>query len=153
MSGGRAFQPTEPARRRAARANLLALIGFIGFAVLVPLARAGVSGHAADLLIEAAASPLAGVAAWLVWRRIDVGLDRKRAALRRWGWLMMLGALWPAIPAASAPLLTLGVAMAGWTVLSFRRLRPVAALLLLPFAAWLLVSAAVLIARFGIVPI
>ena len=35
------------------------------------------------------------VSAWLVWRRIDVAAHRKRAALRVWGWQLLLNAIWP----------------------------------------------------------
>ena len=100
-SGDRAFQPIEPPRRRAARASLFALLGFVGLAALVPLTRAPFASLPRALLIaETLLCPLTGVAAWLVWRRIDVGLDRKRAALRRWGWLLLVSGLWPSLAPA-----------------------------------------------------
>ena len=87
--------------------------------------------------------PLTGIAAWLVWRRIDVGLERKRAALRRWGWVLMLSSLWPAAlyGAHSPPLalcfLLLGLIAAAGTTVSFRTLQPTAAILMLPYTAWI----------------
>ena len=95
------------------------------------------------LSAETVLCPLTGIAAWLVWRRIDVGLERKRAALRRWGWVLMLSSLWPAAlyGAHSPPLamlfLLLGLIVAAWTALSFRSLQPAAALLMLPYTAWI----------------
>lgn len=105
---------------------------------------------AADWLL----CPLTGMAAWLVWRRIDIGLDRKRAALRRWGWLLMVSALWPnALAVAdSCPLalacLVAAMATCLWTARAFTRLRPVATAFLLPYGAWLATIATLLIARF-----
>ena len=86
--------------------------------------------------------PLIGVAAWLVWRRVDVGLERKRAALRMWGWQLGVNALWaPAFFALRStglgmlvivPLLVL----IGLTIRAFLPLHRPAALLLVPYAAW-----------------
>ena len=119
---------------------MLALLGFVGLATLVPIARAALAdGTIASLspvlAAETVVCPLTGIAAWLVWRRIDVGLERKRAALRRWGWVLMLGALWPASlygahsPALALFFLLLGLAAAAWTAFSFRTLQPAGALL------------------------
>lgn len=160
LTGDRAFQPTEPAGRRAARASFFALLGFVGLAALVPIARAALfAGHLpliapALLMADAIFCPLTGVGAWLVWRRVDVGLDRKRAALRRWGWLLMVSALWPdaLTVAGSRPLavacMVAAVAACLWTGRAFRHLRPVAALFLVPFGVWLGVITTVLIAHF-----
>lgn len=86
--------------------------------------------------------PLVGVAAWLVWRRVDVGLERKRSALRLWGWQLGANALWaPAFFGLQStrlgmlvivPLLLLIVL----TMRAFWPLQRVAALLLVPYAAW-----------------
>ncbi len=91
--------------------------------------------------------PLIGVAAWLVWRRIDVGAERKRAGLRLWGWQLLLNALWPAAffglrnPGLAMALILALIAAVALTIKAFLRLRPLAALLLLPYAAWLCYAA------------
>lgn len=88
--------------------------------------------------------PITGVAAWMVWRRIDVGLSRKRAALRAWGWQLLLGSLWPAAlygvqsPALATAIVCGLLVLAFVTLFAFRRLQPGAALLLTPYCAWLL---------------
>ena len=103
---------------------------------------------------EAVLCPLTGIAAWLVWRRIDIGLERKRTALRRWGWVLLLAALWPAAlygahnAGLAIVLLLLCLAAAVWTALSFRALQPAAAVLMLPFAAWLALVAGITTAHF-----
>ena len=90
-----------------------------------------------------ALAPLGGLAAWLVWRRVDVGLERKRAALRLWGWQLLLGGLWPAaLFAAHSPGLALAVMLALLvavllTLRAFLALQLQAARLLLPYALWL----------------
>ena len=81
-----------------------------------------------------------GVAAWLVWRRIDVGAERKRAALRLWGWQLLANSLWyPAFFGLHSPALGLLVAafLLAATLLVIRRfapLQPAAALLMLFYA-------------------
>ncbi len=126
----------------------MALLGFVGLAALVPIARApladGTVAFLAPMLsAETVLCPLTGIAAWLVWRRIDVGLERKRAALRRWGWVLMLGALWPAAlsgmhsPPLAIIVLLCGLTAAAWTAFSFRTIQPTAALLMLPYTAWI----------------
>ncbi|MCK9284113.1 MAG: tryptophan-rich sensory protein [Rhodocyclaceae bacterium] len=83
---------------------------------------------------------LMGVAAWLVWRAHDA--RRARAALglfvvqlaanALWTWLFFV---WQQGAAAFAEVLFLwGLIIA--MVIEFRRLRPLAALLLLPYLAW-----------------
>ena len=126
----------------------------------MPIARAAlVTGHApliphGLLVADTVLCPCTGIAAWLVWRRIDIGLDRKRAALRRWGWMLMVSALWPNAlyvvgnrPLAAACALAAMVACF-WTSRAFQRLRPVAAVLLVPYALLLGSIAGVLIAHF-----
>ncbi len=135
--------------RRAARASLLALIGFIGLSALVPLARAALAPGTAAFIAPGALYPLTGVAAWLVWRRIDVGVERKRAALRRWGWQLLLSGLWPAAlygahdAALGLAVLALLAVALGLTLLAFASLQPRAALLLLPYCAALCWSASI----------
>ena len=91
----------------------------------------------------AALYPLTGVAAWLVWRRVDVCVERKRAALRIWGWQLLLSGLWPAaLFGARSPELALAVMASllvalGLTMRAFLQLQRNAALLLTPYAAWL----------------
>lgn len=130
---------------------MLALIGFIGLAVLVPLVRTAAARGAGlsppdPALAAALLYPLSGLAAWLVWRRIDVGVERKRGALRRWGWQLLLSGLWPAALSGlqtpiTAVLLLLLLGAAAATLLSFRRLHAGAALLLLPCVAWVICTA------------
>ena len=90
---------------------------------------------------------LIGVSAWLVWRRVDVAMHRKRAALRMWGWQLLANALWPA---AFFGLHSLGLGMAviaamvvmiGLTMRAFWPLQRGAALLLTPYLAWVCYAA------------
>lgn len=135
------------------------MLGFVGLATLVPLARSALADGTIAVLApmfpaEAVLCPLTGLGAWLVWRRVDVGLERKRAALRRWGWVLMLSALWPAAlyGAHSPPLafgfLLLSLSIAVWTAFSFRALQPAAALLILPYTAWIAIIAGIATAHF-----
>ena len=100
---------------------------------------------------ETVLCPATGLGAWLVWRRIDIGLARKRAALRCWGWLLMLSALWTAAlqnggnPAVGLGALLVCLAVAIRTTLVFRPIRPAAAVLLIPYATWLCIMAAVIV--------
>ena len=90
---------------------------------------------------------LMGVSAWLVWHRVDIGADRKRAALRLWGWQLLLNALWtPAFFGLHDPALALGVMalLLGAVALTIRAFRPLhrgAALLLAPYLAWVCYAA------------
>jgi tryptophan-rich sensory protein len=152
--GERVFQPNESPHRRAARVRLLALIGFIGLTLLVLAAQVALSAGADWPVGELDAAPFwialyatLGVAAWLVWRRIDVGVERKRAALRMWGWLLLLSGLWPAAvfgarsPGAGLADMAMMLAMLLLTLRAFLKLQRGAALLLTPYAAWLCWSA------------
>jgi tryptophan-rich sensory protein len=78
-----------------------------------------------------------GTAAWLVWRRAG-----HAAALRLWGWQLLLNALWTPVffglhrPApAAAVILTLFVLIL-LTARAFARIDRTAAALMLPYAAW-----------------
>ena len=132
---------------------MLALIGFVGLSLLVLAAHAALSADGAPGparvrwpepgWASAVLYPLTGLAAWLVWRRVDVALDRKRAALRIWGWQLLLSGLWPAalfgahsVVAALAVMAMLLVAV-GLTVRAFLQLQRPAALLLASYALWL----------------
>lgn len=90
---------------------------------------------------------LMGISAWLVWRGRDLAPHRSYRALRLWGWQLLLNAAWtPAFfglrnPLAGmiviVPLLILILATTGL----FRARCRVAALLLLPYAAWVAYAA------------
>jgi translocator protein len=120
--------------------SLLALAAHAAFMAEAP---AGVLAGPEPAWLWVALYPLTGVAAWLVWRRVDVCVDRKRAALRIWGWQLLLSGLWPAalfgahsVAGGLAVLAGLLVAV-GLTLLTFMQLQRKAALLLTPYAAWL----------------
>ena len=155
----RAFQtPDSPGRR--ARGTLLALLGFVGLSLLVWAANGaatarGVTGWYPTLLRPPLTPPgwvfapvwttlyvLIGVAAWLVWRRVAVGMEAKRAALRAWGWQLLLNAAWaPAFFAghSTAAGLVVIVPLLGailFTMRRFHRLCPAACWLLTPYAGW-----------------
>ena len=83
-----------------------------------------------------------GTAAWLVWRRIDIGIHRKRTALRIWGWHLLVNAIWPPVffglhnlPAGMLVITLLLISIA-LTMRAFWPLNRPAALLLLPYLAW-----------------
>lgn len=138
----------------------MALAGFVGMCLLVGASNAAVTVGGVrgwyDALPRPPGTPpnwlfapvwtalyiLLGVAAWLVWRRIDVAAERKRAALRAWGWALAANALWsPAFFGLHRPDLSLAVLalMLATTVLVWRRFRPLqpwGAALLLPYLAW-----------------
>lgn len=157
---GRVFQTYEPPSRRAARGSILALIGFVGLSLLVWAANGAITagsvrgwygalvpppGTPPNWLfapVWTALYPLMGVAAWLVWRRIDVGVERKRAALRTWGWQLLVNALWsPAffgLHQLGLALAVIGVLLMAvlLTIRRFAPLQPAAAVLMLPYALW-----------------
>jgi len=125
------------------------LVGFVGLGLLLLGSQAAL-GAGAEWPGGWESAPLwtvlygsVGVAAWLVWRRVDVGVERKRAALRIWGWLLLLSGLWPAaLFGAQSPEAALAVmaAVLGSMVLTLRaflQLQRTAALLLAPYAVWL----------------
>ena len=85
---------------------------------------------------------LVGVSAWLVWRRTSDLSGRAYRALRLWGWQLGLGALWtPAFFGLHSPALGLLVilplvAAIALTARAFAAVERRAALLLLPYLAW-----------------
>ena len=87
---------------------------------------------------------LMGVSAWLVWREQDVAPRRTFAALRLWGWQLLVNAAWtPAFFGLRSPALGLVVivallALIALTMLVFRRVSSTAATLLLPYAVWVI---------------
>lgn len=89
-----------------------------------------------------------GIAAWLVWRRgraVEGSPDERagvRAALRIYGAQLAMNAIWTPVffgvqrlDAALVVILALLVAI-GETIRRFRRVSPAAAVLLLPYLAW-----------------
>ncbi len=156
----RAFQTVEPPFRRARRSDLLALIGFVGLCLLVWAANGAVTASTVKGWYQTLRRPpgappdwlfapvwtvlyvMIGVSAWLVWRRVDVAMHRKRAALRTWGWQLALNALWP--PAffgfqslgAGMAVIVLLLASIVLTIRAFWPLQRGASLLLLPYLAW-----------------
>lgn len=160
LQEGRAFQTYEPPSRRAARGSLLALIGFIGLALLVWAANGAITagsvrGWYASLAappgtppnwlfapVWTTIYPVMGVAAWLVWRRVDVGADRKRAALRMWGWQLLVNSLWsPAffgLHQLGLSLVVIGLLLVAvlLTIRRFAPIQPIAAAMLAPYAVW-----------------
>lgn len=83
------------------------------------------------------------LAAWLIWRR-PFTARKHRAAMNFWGWLLALGAAWPAAFFGLhllLPALLLAAALAACALLTvwrFSLLDRVAALLLFPYAAFTL---------------
>ncbi len=158
----RVFQTAESSFRRARRASLFALVGFVGLSLLVWVANGAVTGISVHGWFHSLARPpgappdwvfapvwtvlyaTIGVSAWLVWRRVDVAAHRKRAALRVWGWQLLANALWPAaFFGLRDPQLGLAVIAAlliaiGLTIRSFWPLQRAAALLLLPYMGWVI---------------
>ena len=139
----------------------MALVGFVGLALLVgaadgtltaagtrawylSLARPpGTPGASLFGLVWAALYLLMGTAAWLVWRQAPAPGAAKRAALRLWGWQLLLNAAWtPAFFGLHSPGLALAVmlllaGLIGVTIRAFGRIHRTAAALLLPYALWM----------------
>jgi benzodiazapine receptor len=148
--------PGDPAARPAG--HLLSLACFVGLCLLVSVAEAAVTvpavrGWYLSLTMPAGTPPnwlfgpvwtflyiSIGVSAWCIWRRRRIG---HRAALRLWGWQLLVNAAWsPAFFGLHSPALALGVilptlVLIGLTVRRFWRLDRVAAALMLPYAAWM----------------
>ena len=95
----------------------------------------------------AAVYVLAGAGAWLVWRRVDIGVERKRAALRLWGWGLLIDAAWsPAFfglhgLGASLGVVLIMLAVALLVARRFRPLQPAGATLAMAHAAWVAYAA------------
>ena len=86
---------------------------------------------------------LMGVAAWLVWRRAGFTAAHwlflaQLAVNALWTWLFFA---WQQGALAFVEILVLW-ALIGATVVAFRRIRPLAALLLVPYLAWVTFAAA-----------
>lgn len=156
----RAFQTIEPHDRRARRSSLFALLGFVGLCLLVWAANGAITAGSVQGWYRTLNRPpltppdwlfgpvwtvlylCIGTSAWLVWRRMDVATERKRAALRVWGWQLLLNAAWPpvffglhSLPGGMVVILALGVSIL-LTIRAFWPLQRAAALLLVPYLAW-----------------
>ncbi len=143
----------------------MALVGFLGLCGLVYLANGAVTAGSVQGWYHSLARPAGAppdwvfapvwavlyvciaVSAWLVWRRVDVGIHRKRSALRIWGWQLLLNSFWPA---AFFGLHSLGlgmgliVALLGLIAMTIRDFWPIqraGALLLAPYLAWVCYAA------------
>ncbi len=143
----------------------MALVGFLGLCGLVYLANGAVTAGSVEGWYHSLSRPAGappdwvfapvwavlyvciGVSAWLVWRRVDVGLHRKRSALRIWGWQLLLNSFWPAAFFGLHSLalgMGLIVALAGLIALTIRDFWPLqrgGALLLVPYLAWVCYAA------------
>jgi benzodiazapine receptor len=141
----------------------MALVGFVGLALLVGAADGTATAAATrawylSLTPPPGAPPLLlfrpvwtllylsmGTAAWLVWRHLGPSPagGGKRAALRLWGWQLLLNAAWtPAFFGLHSPGVALLVVLPllgliGLTIRAFGRIHRPAALLLLPYALWM----------------
>jgi tryptophan-rich sensory protein len=139
----------------------MALVGFVGLALLVGAADGTLTAAAAGSWYLSLTPPpgtppaslfrpvwgllylLIGTAAWLVWRQARPPGAGKRAALRLWGWQLLLNAGWtPAFFGLHSPGLALLVVvpligLIALTIRAFGRIQPQAAVLLLPYALWM----------------
>jgi benzodiazapine receptor len=133
----------------------LALVGFVGLCLLVGAADGSLiagtwRGWYGSLLRPPGTPPnwvfgpiwtalyvMIGIAGWLVWRRTT-----STRPLRLWGWQLAANACWtPAFFALRSPPLALAVCLVllvlvVLTMLTFRRVRPIAAWLMVPYLGW-----------------
>ncbi len=141
----------------APRSRLLGLVGFVGLCLLVGASDGAATASSVGRWYLTLGRPpgtppnwvfapvwstlfvLMGVAAWLVWLRPALG---QRRALVLWGWQLGLNAAWsPAFFGLHSPALGMVVilpllVLIALTMKQFARLVPLAAALLLPYAAW-----------------
>ena len=153
MKGVRAFEAPEHNPRGLP--SLLALLGFVGLALLVGAAGGaitadsvrgwyltltrppGVPPNWAFPVVWTALYVLMGIAAWLAWRQLS-----HRRALRLWGWQLLANALWtPAFFGLHSPVLGIVVLavllpLIGLTIRAFIPLDRLAAGLMLPYLLW-----------------
>lgn len=123
-------------------------MGFLGLGTLAAIAGLAASHELSSAVVPwCAGAWLPGVAAWLVWRRMDVGLHRKQRALRLWGWAVLAQAAWPGIApslhsvgAGYAGLAVAGV-LTGCTIRAFWPLGRGAAAMLLPYSVAIAIAA------------
>ena len=143
----------------------MALIGFIGLSELVGLVSFGLTASGGQGWFLTLAAPpgtpppwvfgavwmllyaSVGVAAWLVWRHLDLVPARRYAALQVWGWQLGVNALWaPAFFGLHSPALGLLVLLfllmlIALTIRRFRPVQPLAGGLLLPYLGWVAYAA------------
>ena len=139
---------------------MLALVGFVGLCLLVGASGGTISARSINTWYSTLVYPpgtppnwlfapawtilyvSVGFAGWLVWQR--KGASRP---LRLWGWQLAANALWvPAFFGLHSPALAMAVmlvmlVMIVLTIRSFRRIRPAAAWLMMPYLAWCLFAA------------
>ena len=139
---------------------ILALVGFVGLCLLVGTVGGSMTARAIPHWYQALHAPpgtppnwvfapvwitmyvMIGVAGWLVWRRVGTA-----PPLRLWGWQLAANALWaPAFFGLHRPALAMGVMIVlllliALTIRAFRRIRPTAAMLMVPYGAWCVYAA------------
>ena len=138
----------------------LALVGFIGLCLLDGVVGGSMTARVVHTWYPTLHAPpgtppnwvfgpvwtilyvMVGTAGWLVWKRLGAA-----PAVRLWGWQLAANALWaPAFFGLHSPRLAMAVMAAlliliALTLRAFRRVRPAAAVLMLPYAAWCLYAA------------
>ncbi|HEY0181598.1 MAG TPA: TspO/MBR family protein [Rhodopila sp.] len=138
----------------------LALVGFVGLCLLVGVVGGSMTARAvhqwyATLRAPAGTPPnwvfapvwtslyvMIGTAAWLVWKRLGAGQP-----LRLWGWQLAANALWaPAFfglhsPALAMVVLIVLLPLIAMTILTFKRIHRIAAILMAPYGVWCLYAA------------
>ena len=143
----------------------MALVGFLGLCGLVYVANGTVTAGSVQGWYHALQRPpgappdwvfgpvwlalylCIGASAWLVWRRIDVGMHRKRSALRVWGWQLLVNSFWPAAffglhsPRLGMALVVVMLGLISLTIRGFWPIQRGAALLLTPYLAWVCYAA------------
>lgn len=136
---------------------VLALVGFIGLCLLVGLVGGSVTVPALRGWYQSLHAPpgtppnwvfapvwstlyvMIGVAGWLAWKR--TGAARP---LRLWGWQLAANAIWCPVffglhsPALGIVVMAALLVMLALTVRAFAGVHRVAALLMVPYAAWCL---------------
>ena len=139
---------------------MLALVGFVGLCLLVGLSGGAITAGALHTWYPSLSRPpltppnwvfapvwtvlyvMIGVSGWMVWQR--QGASRP---LRLWGWQLAANALWvPAFFGLRSPVLGMAVivamlVLAAMTAHAFRRVRRVAAWLMVPYLGWGLFAA------------
>ena len=137
--------------------SILALAGFVGLGLLAGAVGGGITvaniptwyahlphppGTPPDWVFGPVWTTLyilMGIAAWRVW---STGSDTSRAALRLWGWQLLVNAIWtPAFfglhsPALALAILLLLLVLIGRTIAAFSAHDRLAATLLVPYALW-----------------
>ena len=130
---------------RGTRGQWLALAGFVGLPLLVGVTAGVLTVPAVQGWYQSLNRPPGTPPAWLVWRARQGSRDFR--PLRLWGWQLLVNAAWsPAFFGLHSLALGLVVIVALLllivaTLRSFRRVRPAAAVLMLPYLAWVCYAA------------